>query len=248
MVFEKKMGLIVASKNFLFDLLDFVFPNFCILCNKKVLRNFFSICNDCLNSLEMSNQKDIDEFYYHNLASYKLIINFYSKYEFVKEGNFQKIIHQLKYNGKSKIGLILGQELGKELLKQSWFKEIDLVIPVPIHRFKKLQRGYNQSSLIVKGINSTTKKIFKEDAIKRIRNTQTQTHLGLHERMENVKGAFKVVKKDEIFNKKILIVDDVCTTGSTAHEIARTLLDAGAKEISLATLAFVKEKDFSIKV
>lgn len=160
MVFEKKMGLIVASKNFFFDLLDFVFPNFCILCNKKVLRNLFSICDDCLNSLEMSNQKDIDEFYYHNLASYKLIINFYSKYEFVKEGNFQKIIHQLKYNGKSKIGLLLGQELGKELLKHKWFEEIDLVIPVPIHRFKKITKRLQSIIFNCKGYQFNNKKSF----------------------------------------------------------------------------------------
>lgn len=248
MVFEKEMGINVNFKNFILDFFDFFFPNFCLLCNKKITRSTFSLCSDCLGKLELSNKKDISEFYNHNFVQSKLITNFYSKFEFVKDGFFQKIIHQLKYNGKSHIGILLGRELGKDLSKQSWFEEIDIMIPVPIHRIKKFIRGYNQSLLIVKGINQITKKSYDDNIIKRIKNTETQTHLHLHERIENVKDAFKVINKGKVLNKKILIVDDVCTTGSTVSEIARTLLDAGAKELNLATLAFVKEKDFDIKV
>lgn len=248
MVSEKEMGINVNSKNFILDCLDFFFPNFCLLCSKKIQRNLFSVCGDCLNNLEFSNQNDIIDFFNHNLSQSKLFKDFYSKFEFVKDGFFQKIIHQLKYNGKSRIGILLGRELGKDLLQLNWFNEIDIMIPVPIHRIKKFYRGYNQSLLIVKGIRQITHKIYAEDVIKRIRNTKTQTHLHLHERIENVKGAFKIIKKNKIFNKKILIVDDVCTTGSTVIEIAQTLRNAGANEIYLATLAFVKEKDFKIQV
>lgn len=240
------MGITLISKYFLFDLLDFVFPNFCLLCNQKISRNLFSICDSCLSKIESSNPKDIDEFYNHNFANNKLITNFYARYEFIKDGQFQNVVHQLKYNGKSRIGILLGKELGKELLKKEWFKEIDIIVPVPIHRIKKFKRGYNQSSLIVKGISQVTKKPIDERIIKRIKNTETQTHLHLQERIENVKNAFKVINKTKIFNKTILIVDDVCTTGSTVNEVAKTLLSSGAKEINLATLAFVKERDFNI--
>lgn len=246
MVFEKEMGITLISKYFLFDLLDFVFPNFCLLCNQKISRNLFSICDSCLSKIESSNPKDIDEFYKHNFANNKLITNFYARYEFIKDGQFQNVVHQLKYNGKSRIGILLGKELGKELLKKEWFKKIDIIVPVPIHRIKKFRRGYNQSSLIVKGISQVTKKPIDERIIKRIKNTETQTHLHLQERIENVKNAFKVINKTKIFNKTILIVDDVCTTGSTVNEVAKTLLSSGAKEINLATLAFVKERDFNI--
>lgn len=248
MVFKKKMGIIVITKSFLLDLIDFFFPNFCLICNKKITRNLFSICDDCLKQIEISDQKDLDDFFHINLVRQKLISNFYSKYEFVKDGQFQKVVHQLKYNGKPRIGILLGRELGKDLLNLSWFNEIDFIVPVPIHRIKKLKRGYNQSLFIVKGISQITKKPFDEHAIKRIRNTETQTHLHLQERIENVRGAFNIKNRSKISGKKILIVDDVCTTGSTVNEVARTLLDAGAKEISLATLAFVKEKDFNLQV
>ncbi len=178
MVLEKEMGLAVNTKIFLLDFLDFVFPNFCLICNQKISRNLFSICNSCLSQIENSNQKDIDEFYKHNLKDLNLIKNFYSRYEFVKDGQFQKVVHQLKYNGKSRIGILLGQELGKELLKQNWFERIDFIVPVPIHRIKKLKRGYNQSSLIVKGISQVTKKPIDEGVIKRVkkhRNTNSSS-------------------------------------------------------------------------
>lgn len=246
MVFEKTMGINVTFRNFLLDLLDFIFPNFCIICNQKLNRSIYTLCSTCVNLLEKSKAEDLNEFYAHHLAHYNLITNFYSTFEFVKDGIFQQIVHQLKYNGKSRLGILLGRKLGEELLQQNWFKEIDFIVPVPIHRIKKLKRGYNQSSLIVKGISQVTKKPIDERIIKRIKNTETQTHLHLQERIENVKNAFKVINKTKIFNKTILIVDDVCTTGSTVNEVAKTLLSSGAKEINLATLAFVKERDFNI--
>jgi len=248
MVSEKTMGLIVNLKNFLLDTLDFFFPNFCVLCNQKIHRTFYSICDNCTNEIEISNENDLKEFFRNNLANAGLITNYYAKYEFIRDGKFQTAVHNLKYNRKSLIGIQLGIELGKELIKQNWFNEVDLIIPVPIHRIKKLSRGYNQSDYIAKGISQITQKEIDYKSLKRIRNTPTQTHLHLQERIENVKDAFKVINKEKIKNKVILVVDDVCTTGSTVNEIARSLLNAGAKKINLSTLAFVKEKDFSLKV
>lgn len=248
MVSEKKMGITVAIKNLSLDLLDFFFPNFCILCDQKIYRTMYSICESCVNEIEKSNLTDLNEFYHHNLSNSNLITHYYAKYEFVKDGKFQTVVHYLKYNRKSRIGIQLGLELGKELLKENWFNEIDVIIPVPIHRIKKLSRGYNQSDLIAKGISIISQKSIDLKSLKRIRNTPTQTHLHLQERIENVKDAFKVVRKEKIKDKVILIVDDVCTTGSTVNEVARTLLNAGAKKVNLTTLAFVKEKDFSLKI
>jgi len=248
MVSEKAMGTSVEIKNFFLDTLDFFFPNFCVLCNQKIHRTFYSICDNCINQIEISTEKDLIEFYHNNLSSHGLITHYYARYEFIRDGKFQTAVHNLKYNRKSLIGIQLGIELGKELKRQSWFNEVDIIVPVPIHRIKKLSRGYNQSDFIAKGIARVTQKIIDNKLIKRIRNTPTQTHLHLHERIENVKNAFKVVNKEKIRSKVILIVDDVCTTGSTVNEVARTLLNSGARKVNLSTLAFVKEKDFSLKV
>jgi len=248
MVSAKTMGFILTFKNFFLDTLDFFFPNFCVLCNQKIQRTLYSICNYCVNEIELSNEADLIEFYNNNLSNSGLITNYYAKYEFIRDGKFQTAVHNLKYNRKSLIGIQLGIELGKELINQSWFNEVDLIIPVPIHRVKKLSRGFNQTDFIAKGIAQVTRKEVDFQSLKRIRNTPSQTHLHLDERIENVKEAFKVINKEKIKNKVILILDDVCTTGSTVNEIARTLLNSGAKKINLSTLAFVKEKDFNLKI
>lgn len=248
MVFTKTMGLVVIIKNLLLDTLDLFFPNFCILCDQKIYRTFNSICEKCLDKIEMSTQFEREEFFKNNLQQSGLIENYYAKYEFVKNGLLQKAVHNLKYNRKSRIGLQLGIELGKDLLEQPWFTEIDFIVPLPIHRIKKLSRGYNQSDFIAKGISIITSKPVQKRLIKRIKNTRTQTRLNLDQRIDNVKNAFKVIDRKMLNNKCILIVDDVCTTGSTVNEVARTLLNAGAKKIFLSTLAFVKEIDFNLKV
>lgn len=196
--------------------------------------------------MQVSSEWDLKNFYEHNLKPYNYISNFYSRFAFIKEEKFQKAVHNLKYNGKSKVGVFLGMKLGEGLSKLEWIKEIDFMVPVPIHRIKKLHRGYNQSSFIAKGINLITQIPIEEKVIKRVRNTNTQTNLYLHERIENVKGAFKVTNRKKVYQKNILLVDDVCTTGSTVNEIARTLLSEGTERVDLATLSFVKEKDFSI--
>lgn len=167
-------------------------------------------------------------------------------YEFIKDGKFQTAIHHLKYQNKPKVGLLLGLELGKNLLKIDWFNEIDLIIPVPLHKMKKISRGYNQSLLIAKGIQKYSNKQLEPKLVKRVRFTKTQTKLTIEQRRENVLNAFKVNDRTKIFGKSILIVDDVCTTGSTSSELAKTLLQNGAKQVSLATLAVVTDKRIDV--
>lgn len=102
---------------------------------------------------------------------------------------------------------------------------------------KELERGYNQSTMLCKGINEITEKSFGTRSIKRIRNTLTQTHLTKEERKKNISEAFSVKMKKNIENKHVALVDDVCTTGSTTSECAKVLLNNGASSVSLITSA-----------
>lgn len=167
-------------------------------------------------------------------------------YEFIKDGKFHTAIHHLKYQDKPKVGLLFGLELGKNLLKIDWFNEIDLIIPVPLHKMKKISRGYNQSLLIAQGIQTISNKQLEYKSVKRVRFTKTQTKLTIEQRRENVLNAFKVTNRTNIIGKSILIVDDVCTTGSTSSELAKTLIRNGAKQVSLATLAVVTDKRIDV--
>ncbi len=121
-------------------------------------------------------------------------------------------------------------------------KNADALVPVPLHRWRLFRRRYNQSALLAQQIAKMTQKPVLLDALRRIRATANQGHLNRKDRKENVKGAFAVPErhKDSVAGKTIVLIDDVLTTGATANECSRTLLDAGAKEIFVLTLARVK--------
>ncbi|MBU2446460.1 MAG: hypothetical protein KJ666_12945 [Bacteroidetes bacterium] len=238
MVFQKETRVIITSvKNIFNDFTDFFFPNICHLCDTKLIRSRFVVCDECIAKLQCTTEINLKEVYAENFGSSEIISNFYSKYLFSKEGDFQKLIHLLKYRGISKIGIQLGRELGRDLLQFDWFNKIDLLIPIPLHKMKELERGYNQSTMICEGIKEITEKPFCTKAIKRTRNTMTQTHFTREERKKNVSAAFSKKDKSKIGKKHVALVDDICTTGSTTSECAKVLLNNGASSVSLITSA-----------
>ncbi len=238
MVFQEKIGITLNPvKNFLIDSIDFLFPNLCHLCDRKLIRSRFVICEECFSKLTQAKQSDLDTFYSEHLVDSDIVTNFYSKYIFTMFGDFQKIVHLLKYNGISKVGTQIGNEIGKDLSKLGWFEDINFLIPVPLHRIKEIERGYNQSLMICKGISEFTQKPIKTKIIKRIRNTKTQTLLSKEERQRNMDGAFMIKNNSVLKNKNVAIIDDVCTTGSTSIECTKVLIEHGAATVSIITSA-----------
>jgi len=118
-----------------------------------------------------------------------------------------------------------------------------LLIPIPLHFRRQCQRGYNQSELLAKQI--AKKAIFDTDTrtLQRCRHTANQAALSAKDRWTNIYSAFTIKSPEKIKNKKILLVDDLLTTGSTASEAAKTLKEAGAKEVSVLTLAMALDPD-----
>lgn len=117
----------------------------------------------------------------------------------------------------------------------------DVIVPVPLHRWRLLRRRYNQAALIGQAVAKDMKIVFCADALIRTRATETQGHLNANERKKNVKSAFELHPKRGVVvtGKKIVLVDDVYTTGATVSECAKALLKAGAADVSVLTLARV---------
>ena len=113
----------------------------------------------------------------------------------------------------------------------------DLIIPVPLHWIKEYSRGFNQAELIGRKISDKFNIPLSKTSLKRIRATPSQIGLSLKERTNNVKGAFSARSSQELSGKRILLVDDVMTTGATVNECSRILLQAGAREVFVYTLA-----------
>jgi ComF family protein len=158
-------------------------------------------------------------------------------FKFVKSSRVQKLLHRLKYQNQPEIGVTLGRLYGQYLLLADFEKEFDLIIPVPLHVMKKRKRGYNQSDEFGKGLSEVLGMPCSDKILQRKYETETQTRKTKLKRWINVSEVFEVTDPKQIKGLRILLVDDVVTTGATLEACGQVLLDAGCKEISIACIA-----------
>jgi ComF family protein len=152
------------------------------------------------------------------------------------EGTIREAIHLLKYGGKAFLARHLAGLLDKGYPFID-YASYDLLVPVPLHRKRLRERGFNQALLLGNAIGRGVGVSCTGFALKKIRWSAPQIHLSPKEREENVKGSFGVANPAEVRGKRVLLIDDVMTTGSTVNECARELLKAGAGEVDVFTLA-----------
>lgn len=187
-------------------------------------------CDKCARPLEFSRGNCYDcegTKHYFDYARSALIFN----------NALRPILHTFKYKDSPYLAKFLGNEMEKVY---DYFPEIkgqDSLVPVPLHKAKLSKRGYNQAELLAEELAKSKNLHIIKDAVIRIKDTPSQTTLSREERQNNVIGAFNVVKPELIKGKNILLIDDVATTLSTCDELAKTLLQAGAKSVSVYTLA-----------
>jgi ComF family protein len=147
----------------------------------------------------------------------------------------EKVIYQLKFSGNTAMARAIA-ELAYPLLDNPEYRECDMIVPVPLYWQRYWQRGYNQSEVLARML-SRYLQIPVKTPLKRIRHTTRQATLSREERLKNLKGAFKVPDTGAVVGKKILLVDDVLTTGSTLHACAEALQAAGTSDIKVFTVA-----------
>jgi ComF family protein len=171
--------------------------------------------------------------------AYAAALFFYSH-----EADYRQILYNLKYKGRIDVGRHFGRMLGSKLCESSAFRDVDCVMPVPLHWARRWRRGYNQAEVIAKEVAEAFGVQLRCDILTRRRRTKTQTRLDIKGKAENVVGAFGV-KEQNIRNatkvKHILLIDDVFTTGSTLMACFTALREVfpPSVRISVATLAFV---------
>ena len=133
--------------------------------------------------------------------------------------------------------VFMGEQLGSLLLKSTRFKNIDLIIPVPLHPAKFKKRGFNQAERIAVGMGCKLNIPVNTTALIRVEHNETQTKKALFSRWANVKTIFRLVSSEELKNKHVLLVDDVITSGSTIEACANQILKVQNTKVSLASLA-----------
>ncbi|HOH47242.1 MAG TPA: ComF family protein [Candidatus Cloacimonadota bacterium] len=223
-------------------LLDLLYPPTCLVCRKRLEQAEDRLCPDCRSQISRpegehcrkcgspvkgSYCEACADFHY----SFKLCRSAYQYGDVVKQ-----LVHALKYEELLGAGDILAEGMQEYCSTHKSFEDYDAVIPVPLHRVRKRERGYNQSEHLARKLASRLG-IPCSNAVTRPHYTSSQTRLGRTERSKNLSGAFRVRNPKSIRDKKIILVDDVFTTGSTVNEISKLLLDNGAKQVAVMTAA-----------
>ena len=208
-MFEKIFGFV----------LDFLFPRKCGVCN-KLNDNF--VCKDCL--------KRINGFKIYNFSEEGIWIYRY-------EGIVRNLIIDYKFKDKSYLCELFANCILSDGEVCKIIKKYDIILPVPLHKKRFKERGYNQSKLISDILAQKLGVQTFEDVLVKIKNTLPQGKNLLHDRRKAIKGAFFVENPDKIRGKNVLIFDDIYTTGNTANECKKIIEESGAKSVEILTIA-----------
>lgn len=190
----------------------------CIKCGKALFDYDKDCCFDCENEVRFFKKATAPLLY---------------------KGLAKKGIRDYKFNGKSYYYKMWGEILYLHLRKEEshMLNQIDYIVSVPLTYSKKVKRGFNQTELLAQYISKKVDIPYIRGALRKVKNTNSQNKLNRLERSRNLKDAFEARDSGYYHNKRVLLIDDIFTTGSTVDEASRMLLDAGALEIYVATIA-----------
>jgi ComF family protein len=220
------------------DFWDLIFPRNCELCGRTLFDQENCLCSICIGTLPITSYhlRAIDNDLTDKIKGLSEIGRAMAFLKFTKEGKSQKILHKLKYKNKPQLALELGARYGSLLIESSIPIEWTLIVPVPLHPLKLKRRGYNQSEQFGRGLSSILG-IPLQNALDRKKFTETQTNKSRLERMSNVEEVFQLNPVISVSGQKVMLVDDVLTTGATMCACANVLLANKAKTVDLVTLA-----------
>lgn len=231
----------MSFAGYLSDFLSLIYPNLCLGCETPLPKGSKYICPKCHYNLPKTNTYKLEDHSFNEkfagiVPIEKVLVYAY----FIKNGIMQHILHDLKYHDNQEIGQMIGRWFGHDLLLGGYADAFDLIIPVPLHVDKLKNRGYNQAACFGYGLSEALKAPVDENILLRSTNIETQTKKSKVKRILNVDGIFEVFDQSLLEGKRVLLVDDVLTTGSTLIACAEPLVAAKVKSLSIAVMAGVK--------
>lgn len=236
------MGQDAFISTILEDFLSLIYPNVCINCQKVLYRNENEICISCLAAIpKFSTYPDgcnslAEKFIFEpKIDQVRAFLVYRTK------GIGQKIIHELKYKNNASIGTAISELFANELLLSELSTCYNVVIPIPLHKRKLLIRGYNQAEIISLPISEKLGIPLISDALIRTQFTKTQTKKGKLDRWLNMTNPFEQNMSYDLTNKKVMLVDDVITTGATISAAVDVLIKANVQSVGVFALAAPKK-------
>ncbi len=238
--------------DYLNSAIDLVYPRICFSCDESIKEEMeIYICGKCRKKINLRHQdrcfRCATAIGLFSVVSKRgcvmcenMKLYFDGVYSVMSyEGVIRNLLHKFKYGKSESLLVPLGNILVENVKNCDFLRDIDVVIPVPLFWKQQIKRGFNQSEMFARRLSAHLSINISHRNLVRVRNTETQTHLSHDERIYNVTGAFSVRKRQKIAGKKILLIDDVMTTGVTASECSSVLKKSGADSVYVITLARV---------
>nr|WP_315151823.1 ComF family protein [uncultured Flavobacterium sp.] len=220
------------------SLINLFFPKVCAGCKSFIGMNEHVICTVCRHELPLTN--------HHLNPENEAFKKFYGRIPvehasaflyFHKKGMVQELIHNLKYKGHEEIGTFLGEWYASDLNNSSLPKDIDVIIPVPLHKKRLRKRGFNQVTNFGAALSENFKIPLNDSILMRKVYSKTQSKKNLLGRTEGIETVFDVTFSEKDANKHYLLIDDVLTTGATLEACSKALLKIPGAKISIVCMA-----------
>ncbi|GGE22534.1 ComF family protein [Psychroflexus salis] len=224
------------------DFIDLLFPKICAACDAALLKNEVCICTQCRSQLPLtldykSEENETKKTFYGRIPLEKASSLFY----FEKASSVQNIVHDLKYRGNTQVAEVLGKWHASLLKEAGWYNTFDWVVPVPIHKKRLRERGYNQVDLYADAFAKILGASCKKNILQRKAVSKTQVFKNRLSRGKlNIKDFYLVDNSLLKSPKHILLVDDIITTGATLQACSHELLKLNNVKLSIASMGIVK--------
>jgi ComF family protein len=220
----------------LHDFFNLIYPRVCFLCNRSLMRTEEHICLGCQLDLPVLLNDPQNPTLLKKFSFQPKVTGAWAYLEYIKGGMAQQLIHAIKYKQRDDLAIWLGRSMGKKW-KSVGIHLPDFIVPLPLHISRQRQRGYNQSERIAIGVAEALDVSVRSDLVQRVKRTETQTKKSKVGRWQNIEEVFEVNSPEEFQGKRIMVLDDVITTGATLGMLCDVLAEHAPREILVAALA-----------
>ena len=230
------------------DIASLLFPPRCVVCGEPLVRGERTVCTLCRAMAPLTGYwREADNPVVRKCWGMVPVEQASGFLFFVHASGWRRLIHGFKYRGAWRTARAMGEWYGHYLRESGLYADVEVVVPLPLHPFKRCRRGYNQSEYIAEGIAAQLGVPVDRGCVRRTRNTASQALKPRRERAGNVENAFAVRRPERLAGRHVLLVDDVMTTGATLLSCASAILHAAPGcRISIAALA-VSQRELGVK-
>lgn len=218
------------------DFISLIYPRTCVVCNESLTAKEDFLCFHCVVHLPKSQTLENEQVLLDKFASNPKVNQAFAYLDYVKGGISQKLVRAVKYDNQKELGNWLGRTFGQMIIERKQL-DVDVIIPMPIHKKREKNRGYNQSTVLATGLADVLNVEIDSGGINRVVHTKSQTTKSKMGRWKSMEAIFQVLRPELIESRKIMLFDDVITTGATMGILCDAVGVHNPQSITVASLA-----------